>query len=209
MAEPQYRFGGPIPERAQWLKKRREWRASSLFATVKRGRARDREEKRAADRAWYGEALKPFARGNSPVVDVDLASGAPKSIGLPLEKCTLEHGLDPLVEARLADVVQRLRACWIAGPARLWTDIHSIREMPAGEFDKRVATTFASGFFQFSQFLAGFEVLVLELQKSGVVSKKTLLSLEQLLQKGGGFFVDEVGVAGCAQSLGNVSSCGD
>lgn len=44
MAEPQYRFGGPVPERAQWLKKRREWRASSLFASVKRGRARDREE---------------------------------------------------------------------------------------------------------------------------------------------------------------------
>ncbi|WP_152965074.1 hypothetical protein [Comamonas testosteroni] len=43
MAEPQYRFGGPVPERAQWLKKRREWRASSLYATVKRGRARDRE----------------------------------------------------------------------------------------------------------------------------------------------------------------------
>ena len=39
-----YRYGGPVPERAQWLKKRREWRASSLFATVKRGRARDREE---------------------------------------------------------------------------------------------------------------------------------------------------------------------
>lgn len=44
MAEPQYRFGGPVPERAQWLKKRREWRASSLYATVKRGRARDRQE---------------------------------------------------------------------------------------------------------------------------------------------------------------------
>lgn len=43
MAEPQYRFGGPVPERAQWLKKRREWRASSLYATVKRGRARDRD----------------------------------------------------------------------------------------------------------------------------------------------------------------------
>lgn len=204
-----YRYGGPVPERAQWLKKRREWRASSLFATVKRGRVRDRDEKRAADRAWYREALGPFAHGNSPVVDVDLASGAPKSIGLPHEKCTLEHRLDPLVEARLADVVQRLRACWIAGPAGFWTDVHSIREMSAGEFDKRVTTTLASGFFQFSQLLAGFEVIVLELQKSGVVSEKTLLSLEQLLQKGGGFFVDEVGVSGCTQSLGNVSCSGD
>lgn len=43
MAEPQYRFGGPIPESVMRLRKRREWRASSLFATVKRGRARDRE----------------------------------------------------------------------------------------------------------------------------------------------------------------------
>ena len=42
MTEPQYRYGGPVPERAQWLKKRREWRASSLYATVKRGRARER-----------------------------------------------------------------------------------------------------------------------------------------------------------------------
>lgn len=37
-----YRFGGPIPESLKRLKQRREWRASSLFATVKRGRARDR-----------------------------------------------------------------------------------------------------------------------------------------------------------------------
>ena len=41
MADP-YRFGGPIPESVQRLRKRREWRASSLYATVKRGRARDR-----------------------------------------------------------------------------------------------------------------------------------------------------------------------
>lgn len=38
-----YRFGGPIPESVMRLRKRREWRASSLYATVKRGRARHRE----------------------------------------------------------------------------------------------------------------------------------------------------------------------
>ena len=37
-----YRFGGPIPESVKRMKARREWRASRLFATVKRGRARDR-----------------------------------------------------------------------------------------------------------------------------------------------------------------------
>lgn len=41
MAEPQYRYGGPIPESVQRLKKRREGRASSLYATVMRGRARN------------------------------------------------------------------------------------------------------------------------------------------------------------------------
>ena len=43
MTEPQYRFGGPIPESVMRLRQRREWRASSLYSTVKRGRARDRE----------------------------------------------------------------------------------------------------------------------------------------------------------------------
>jgi len=38
-----YRFGGPIPESVKRMKARREWRASQLFASVKRGRARDRE----------------------------------------------------------------------------------------------------------------------------------------------------------------------
>ena len=62
MTEPQYRYGGPVPERAQWLKKRREWRASSLFATVKRGRVRDREEAAAtaSGKDWYRAALEPF-----------------------------------------------------------------------------------------------------------------------------------------------------
>lgn len=40
MAEQRYRFGGPIPESVQRLKRRREWRSSSLYATVKRGRSR-------------------------------------------------------------------------------------------------------------------------------------------------------------------------
>ena len=42
MAEP-YRFGGPIPESVQRLKKRRQFRASSLYARMKRG-IRDRLE---------------------------------------------------------------------------------------------------------------------------------------------------------------------
>lgn len=50
MAEPQYRFGGPIPESVQRLKARREFRASSLYSRVKRGRRDRREEELAAAR---------------------------------------------------------------------------------------------------------------------------------------------------------------
>lgn len=50
MAEPQYRFGGSIPESVQRLKARREFRASSLYARVKRGRRDRREEELAAAR---------------------------------------------------------------------------------------------------------------------------------------------------------------
>lgn len=38
MAEQRYRFGGPIPESVQRLKSRREYRASSLYAGVKKSR---------------------------------------------------------------------------------------------------------------------------------------------------------------------------
>lgn len=121
----------------------------------------------------------------------------------------LEHRLDPFVEARLADVVQRLRAAWLAGPALLWGDIYPIREAAVAKIDKRVATTLARGFFQFSQFLAGFEVLALELKKSGIVREQSLLSLEKLLHESGCFFVDESLVAGGGEAFGDVSRCGD
>lgn len=57
-----YRFGGPIPESVKRLKARREYRASSLNASVKRGRARDREEAAAtaSGKDWYRAALEPF-----------------------------------------------------------------------------------------------------------------------------------------------------
>ena len=108
---------------------------------------------------------------------------------------TDEYRLDPLIEARLTEIVQRLRRTWIYGPAGLWTDIHAVREASVADIDKRVTTTLARGFLQFSQFLAGFEVLVLELEKSGVVSEQSLLGLEQFLHDRGCFFADESAVS--------------
>ena len=99
----------------------------------------------------------------------------------PKKTTSLQHRLDPLLEARLTNVVHRLRAAWLADVAKLWGDIHPIYEDAVGDFDQRVSLTLRDGFFYFSQFLAGFEVLVLEIQQHRVMREQTLLSLEKLL----------------------------
>lgn len=110
----------------------------------------------------------------------DFADGAsPEPSVIP--SGSTEHRLDPLVEARLTEVVKRLRAAWLAGPALLWGDVHPIQEIARTDFEQRVAATLSDGFFQFSQFLAGFEVLVLHLEHRGVVSEQSLLGLQQLI----------------------------
>lgn len=53
MANP-YRFGGPIPESVQRLKSRREYRASSLHAGVKKIRRERFESERASASASSG-----------------------------------------------------------------------------------------------------------------------------------------------------------
>lgn len=92
----------------------------------------------------------------------------------------LQNRLDPAIEARLTEVVQRLRAAWLAGPALLWSDVHPIHELAVSEVEKRVALTLRLGFFQFSQFIAGFEVLLLQLEQLGLVNEQLILSLEEL-----------------------------
>lgn len=124
---------------------------------------------------------------------------------IELDNSLVKHRLDSLVEAGLADVVKRLRASWIAGPALLWGDVHPIREVSRGEFDQRVAATLVDGFLNFSQFLAGFEVLILELEKRGVVTEQSLLGLEKRVVHGGNFFGHKVEVPNAAECFGDVS----
>lgn len=59
MADP-YRFGGPIPESVQRLKSRREYRASSLHAGVKKIRRERFESERASASSSSGA---PVAAG--------------------------------------------------------------------------------------------------------------------------------------------------
>ena len=133
----------------------------------------------------------------------DLAYRTGPGLGAP-DGAGLEYRLSALVEARLAEVVQGLRADWIAGGARRWGELYPIRELVLTEVDQRVAGALVQGFLQFSQFLAGFEVFLLELKELGVVREQTILSLEKLLVEPRYRFCDQVEVAQTDCGAGNV-----
>lgn len=108
------------------------------------------------------------------------ADGAVDSLD-PEAVLLLEDGFDSFVEARLTEIVHRLRGSWIGGPAGLWGDIHAIHNDVRGQLEKRVTATLREGFLQFSQLLCGFEVLLLKLHELRVVREQSVLGLEQLL----------------------------
>lgn len=151
----------------------------------------------------------PHQVGGVVSVDPRIADAAGPSVSKHMESPEVEHHLSPIVEARLTEVVTQLRSAWLAGPALLWECIHPIHEVARSDFERRVAATLAGGFFQFSQFLAGYEVLALQLKERGVVSEQTLLGLEKLLQKSRGSLADEGRVAQGAHSFGDVSRGSD
>lgn len=99
----------------------------------------------------------------------------------PAIVASLEHALDPPVEARLTDVVHRLRSAWISGPAALWGDIHPIHKDALGDFEKRIALSLRERFFEFGQLLCGFEVLVLKLEELRRKRENALLRGTELL----------------------------
>lgn len=145
---------------------------------------------------------------DSPPLDVASADdgrtdGAPKvviTIGLP----ELENNFSPIVEARLADVMRRLRSAWLAGPALCWGDVHSVCPLATTDVDKRVSTALRDGFFSFSQFLCGLEQLLLEFKQLGVVREQSILSLEQLIVHPRNLCGDEIPVAHSESTTSNV-----
>lgn len=93
----------------------------------------------------------------------------------------LEDGFDPLVKARLTQVVKNLRGDWIAHVATHWGDIHPIGVHAVGDFDKRIAAALSEGFLCFSQFLCCFELFLLESEKLGIVTEESVLRLEKFI----------------------------
>ncbi len=92
-----------------------------------------------------------------------------------------KHCFDPLAEASLANVVLRLRRGWIESCAPLWGEIHPKDKNVGGELEKHIATLLREGFSTFSQFLAGFELLIKNLHELALVSDQTVLGIEKLL----------------------------
>lgn len=127
---------------------------------------------------------------------------------------SLQYGLDPLVEARLADIVGRLRAAWILHLADFWTDIHLVDVDSSSDLEKRVSTALRKGFLHFSQLLCGLELLLRERVDLGAETVERLLSIEKLLVELGNDRSNLIEVAKSDRCLaefpggGNGADCG-
>lgn len=122
---------------------------------------------------------------------------------------SLQNRLDPFAEAGLANVVGSLMDAWIAGPNAVACAIAAQRKEAASDLDQRVFAALIEGLLQFQVFFLHLGQIRLELQKTGVVSEQSLLSLEQLLHKSSGFFVDQGAVFGGTDSFGYIARSGD
>lgn len=106
-------------------------------------------------------------------------------------KLSLQNGLDPVVEAALANIVEGLRHDWCARMAFYWGDITRICKVAATRdgLDQRIFFLLRDGFSQFSQFLCFFEYLFLQ-------GKYRDLSVDELvseLEKGRNRYLGEAG----------------
>lgn len=83
MAEQRYRFGGPIPESVQTLQRKRRYRDSESFATLKKNRRQDFWANPPA--GWVQEldgmgavvGIRPFPPQQSQACPADAGSPSP------------------------------------------------------------------------------------------------------------------------------------
>ena len=115
--------------------------------------------------------------------------------------------LSGAIQARLTDVVLGLRESWCAGPALAWVDIHTVDEEARSDLEKRITLALRESFFHFSQFLCGFEILLLQLHETGVVNEQTLLGIEKLFVHRDNYATEHVCVSDRDGALANINSC--
>lgn len=145
----------------------------------------------------------------SCVENLGLACRAEEAVVVAPDLVRLQSDGAPLGKAWLADVVGVVIDSWLAGPNRVVTSFTAQRDGATCELDQRVFGALIDGCLEFQVLLLQLGQVRLELQKSGVVSEQSLLSLEQLLHQGGRTFVDESRIAQSAHLLGDVSRCGE
>lgn len=158
--------------------------------------------------------MKPGSRMNSALnippagmADVELAQGT--------DADQSEHRLDPLVKARLANIVQRYRRGMIDA-SRGGRDFGLHDEIAFGEFDQKVIALFLDGLLQFQDFLLGCSELVEDLLGLDPDGKETVLGLEQSVLHLRQSIVDLDRISGVQRDHAQVvsgfygaSSCGD
>lgn len=118
------------------------------------------------------------------------AGGARQVVGTAHAESALQHnlGLSWPVEALLTDVVIWMCESRLAVPAEWGGGIHSVSKLSRTDLDKRISTTLCEVFFQFSQFLCGFEILMLQRVNGSPEFEKPLLSIKQLFIHGANYF---------------------
>lgn len=207
MSKVPYRFGGPIPESVQRLKARRV----ALAAVAKQMRNKPVGFDALGMPIYPQKSMSGSIDFPEPlaVKHLSLAGGADEAVvdthdGVPLQNDSATFG-----KTGLANVVGGILDAWIAGPGLVVAGIAAQRKVTTTNLDQRVFAALIKGCLHLQIFFLHLGKLRLELQKSGVVSEQTLLSLEQLLHEGSGFFVDECGVAHGAHAFGDISSSGD
>lgn len=139
-------------------------------------------------------------RSEAAHADAGLALGAPGSCAPDMQR----RAVAPDVQARLTEVVLRLRMDWTAGPGQCWPLIYPVRDMPGSEFDHRVSRALREGVFCFSQFLGCLEVLLLQREQGSREAEETLLGVEQRLVELGHLRRELGGIADAQQAPADV-----
>ena len=125
-----------------------------------------------------------------------------------IEAVLLQHAFDPLVHARLADVVERLAPIRTL-VAEVYGNIASKNKSSIRNLEQRVTTPVCQLLLQLSQAICQIEIVLLEGMQLGVVREQTVLCLEQLVVDLAHNRSHLTEVPKAQSSFANLSGCSD
>ncbi len=122
---------------------------------------------------------------------------------------SLQDRFDPLVEARLAQIVVSFQPVHKVLRDRLYSLVEAQHTGAVGDLDKRVATAIRKFLLRSCQFVCELEILLLKSKELGVVSEEAVLRLENLFVEAAPDRREVVEVPDLDKRPCNVSSCGE